>query len=63
MIHCCSNGQSCHSFHLLSEKDARIAFPTVQELLEHSCAQEQIKFKQVLLAVYSYVVDVYYTVM
>ncbi|XP_067942322.1 ubiquitin carboxyl-terminal hydrolase CYLD-like [Watersipora subatra] len=42
-----SNGQSCHSFHLLSEKDARIAFPTVQELLEHSCAQEQLKFKKI----------------
>ena len=43
---CCSNGQSCHTFHLLAEKDARIAFPTVQQLLEHSCAQEQLKFKQ-----------------
>lgn len=46
MYVCCSNGQSCHTFHLLAEKDARIAFPTVQQLLEHSCAQQQLKFKQ-----------------
>lgn len=39
-----------HTFHLLAERDVRVAFPSIQHLVEHTCAQEKIKFKTVSIA-------------
>lgn len=44
---CYSNNVTSHIFHLIGERDARVAFPAIQELVEHTCAQQKIKFKKV----------------
>lgn len=41
-----SNGQESHTLQLTAQKDDKVAFPMVQQLLERTCVQDNIKFSE-----------------